>query len=59
MTAFFITLSVIGLSLVQGLETWRPGLVSGVISLGWIWSGSSVILLVAWLLPSSIRETNE
>lgn len=49
-----ILVNLAGLMIVQLLETWRPGVVSGVVSLGWVWLGAA-LLVVATLTTSRSR----
>ena len=44
-----IAINIIGLAVIGALESWRPGVVSGALNIGFVWVGA-VVLLSAGLL---------
>lgn len=50
LTPIIITVNILGLVLVQLLETWRPGSVAGLLGLGWIFSWTVVTTVASLIL---------
>lgn len=42
-----ISANIVGLLAVQIFETWRPGVISALISLPWLWLLSGVVIMIA------------
>ena len=51
-----ILINILGLTMLQLIETWRPGAVDAVISLAWCWVFAVGVCGLAWWLDQDRRQ---